>query len=179
MSPIVEQYRALARYNTWMNRQLYALSAELSDEERRRDLGAFFRSVHGTLNHLLLADRAWMLRFTGDMERFTSRDASGGVIAVRALNQELYADFEELRRERERTDRDIEEWTVGLDGAAVERTIKYGATAGEFEHVLWWAVSHMFNHQTHHRGQLTTLLNQLGKDPGVTDLAVFLRSGEP
>src|SRR5690606_37886662 len=67
---LVDHYRAMARYNRWMNGKLYALAAGLSDADRTRDLGAFFGSIHGTLNHILLADRTWLGRFTGDRERF-------------------------------------------------------------------------------------------------------------
>ncbi len=172
-----DQYRVLARYNTWMNERLYGLAATLPDAERKRDLGAFFKSIHGTLNHVLLGDRAWMRRFTGDAERFTSRDGHGEAIAVASLATELYADFEVLRRERAATDRDIEGWADGLDDATLAAPLAYKNSSGAaFEHPLWFAVGHLFNHQTHHRGQVTTLLMQLGHDPGVTDLAVFQRS---
>jgi len=83
-------YVALARYNTWMNEKLFAGAATLSDEERKRDLGAFFRSLHGTLNHLLLADRAWLGRFTHDPVLSESRDAAGQPISYSGgLDQEL------------------------------------------------------------------------------------------
>lgn len=173
---IAEHCRAMARYNTWMNSRLYALAAELSDEERRRDLGAFFRSVHGTLNHLLLGDRAWLGRILGK-EQGASLNAAGEVIEVRVLNQELYADFAILRRERARTDIMIEQWAYGLDAAELGRSFRYAMLDGtEYEHPLWWAASHLFNHQTHHRGQLTALFKQLGRDPGATDLMVMLRA---
>jgi uncharacterized damage-inducible protein DinB len=174
---LLASYQALARYNTWMNARLYALCAErLDDEQRKRDLGAFFRSIHGTFNHLLLADRIWLTRFTGDPERYASREASGAKIAFRSLAQELYADFDELRRQRERTDHDIEEFVGTLEADALEATLDYRASTGaRFQSPLWWALSHVFNHQTHHRGQVTTLMHQLGVDPGVTDFVVFLR----
>ena len=79
---LVQSYRAFAHYNTWMNERLYALSATLPDAERKRDRGAFFRSVHGTLNHLLLADRVWLGRFTRDRALAESRDPQGKVIEV-------------------------------------------------------------------------------------------------
>lgn len=175
-----DHYEAIARYNSWMNRRLYAQCAdELSDEQRKRDLGAFFHSIHGTFNHILLADRAWLRRLTGDRDRFTSRNSTGEPIAITGLDQELYADFGELRRQREQTDRDIEQWVSGLDATSLDRMLTYKTSKGiEFSHPLWQAVSHMFNHQTHHRGQVTTLMMQLGVDPGVTDLAVFLRDPE-
>ena len=175
MSPL-EQYRAFARYNRWMNRKLYACASGLEDAERKRNRGAFFASVQGTLNHILLGDRAWMLRFTGAQDRFVSRTAAGDVIAVTSLAQELYDDFEVLHRERERTDEDILTWVYDLDDAALDRTLRYRTTSGDhYDHPLWWALGHFFNHQTHHRGQLTTLLSQAGVDPGVTDLVFMLR----
>jgi uncharacterized damage-inducible protein DinB len=177
MTP-VDQYRALARYNAWMNERLYAVAAEIPDAERRRDVGAFFRSIHGTLNHLVLTDRAWLWRFTGDARVAESRDAGGKVIAATGrLDQELYTDFAELRRQRARTDADITAYVDALTPERLAGEITYRTTAGvEQRHVLWWAVSHFFNHQTHHRGQVTTLLKQAGHDPGVTDLIAFLRS---
>lgn len=173
---LVENYRALARYNTWMNTRLYALIAErLDDEQIKRDLGAFFRSIHGTLNHILLADRVWLVRFTRDLERFTSRDESGAPIPIQSLAQELYADFAELCRQREATDFEIEEWLAALDDERLAQPLEYKTSAGVHKSLpLWWAVSHFFNHQTHHRGQITTLMFQLGVDPGVTDLVAML-----
>ncbi len=179
MSPL-EQYRALARYNRWMNLKLYALAAPLGDDVRRRNLGAFFGSLHGTLNHLLLGDRFWMLRFTGDRERYLSRDAQGELLRVTTLSQELFADFEQLRREREQTDEDILAWIYSLDEAALDRVLEYRTSSGASQrHTAWWAIGHFFNHQTHHRGQVTTLLKQLGVDSGVTDLVAMLREETP
>jgi uncharacterized damage-inducible protein DinB len=171
-----DHYRAMARYNAWMNERLYAVAATLGDGDRWRDLGAFFRSVHGTLNHLLLADRAWLWRFTGDAAIGGSYDTQGRLIEVRALDQELYADFETLRRERARTDAAIVAWAAALTPERLAAPLRYRTTDGRAcEHPLWWAASHFFNHQTHHRGQVTALLVQLGRDPGVTDLVALLR----
>jgi uncharacterized damage-inducible protein DinB len=171
----LEQYRALSLYNQAMNRKLYALAGTLSDDERRRDRGAFFGSIHGTLNHLLLADRIWMLRLTGDEARYVSKDAGGAAIPFKAMGQELYADFEELSHERERTDADIVDAIHGLTDADLERDISYQRGGARVVHVTWWALTHFFNHQTHHRGQATTLFTQVGADPGVTDLIAMLR----
>jgi uncharacterized damage-inducible protein DinB len=161
-----------------MNERLYALCATLPDAERKRDRGAFFRSVHGTLNHLLLTDRVWLGRFTRDRALSESRDADGNPIALTGRHdQELYDDFDLLRRERARTDAAIEAWARTLDAARLAAPFSYRNMKGDpQEHPLWWAVTHFFNHQTHHRGQLTTLLSQQGLDPGVTDLIVLLRS---
>lgn len=155
-----EQAKLMANYNHWMNQRLYGVCAELTDDERKQDRGAFFKSIHGTLNHLLLADNIWMARFQG--ERFE----------VSGLDQELYSDFAELSRERERLDARIEQWAMALTEAELDGALRYTSIANPSpkQFALWVAVTHFFNHQTHHRGQLTTLLSQAGKEPGVTDL---------
>ena len=156
----VEWARALASYNRWMNERLYALCAELPDAERKRDRHAFFRSIHGTLNHLLLADRVWLGRFTGVP------------FAAAGLDQELTADFAELRREREKTDGAIDAWVASLTAPDFAGTLHYTSFVNPAprSYPFWVALTHFFNHQAHHRGQLTTLLMQAGVDPGVTDL---------
>ena len=150
----------MARYNRWMNERLYECSARLSDEERKQDVGAFFKSIHGTLNHLLLADRLWMGRFT----RIPFTAAS--------LDAELYASFEALRRERSATDHAIVQWAETLTEEDLAGTLTYTSIVNPAprSQPLGFAAAHFFNHQTHHRGQLTTLLSQRGIDPGVTDL---------
>ena len=152
--------RTMAAYNRWMNRRLYGCCAILPDAERKRDAGAFFKSIHGTLNHLLLADRIWLGRFHANP------------YPARSLDQELYADFGELRREREAADEEISGWIVSLSEADLAGEITYTSMVNPQlkRQPLWLAVTHFFNHQTHHRGQLTTLLSQRGIDPGVTDL---------
>lgn len=173
----VDQYAALARYNTWMNEKVFTSAAALEDADRKRDLGAFFGSVHGTLNHVLLADRIWLGRFTGRPEEFSSRDAKGNVIQVRALSQELYDDFERLWQERRATDRAIEQYAETLTAEGISGTFTYGSLGGKsFTHPLWWALTHFFNHQTHHRGQASALLTRLGADVGVTDFLAFVRT---
>ncbi len=169
MSP--DHCRALARYNRWMNEKLYAVASRLTDEGRKHDRGAFFRSVHGTFNHLLLADRFWMGRFKGVNLQGDWMGPGG----IRSLDQELYADFDELRRERAKMDDEIESWVAALTSEKLSGPLRYVRKDVTYEHPLWWSLAHLFNHQTHHRGQATTLLMQAGHDPGVTDLIVMLR----
>jgi uncharacterized damage-inducible protein DinB len=173
---LITQFKAMAQYNAWMNRNIYDACGALSDEERKRDLHAFFGSIHRTLNHLLLTDRVQMGRFVG-AERTQSLDAGGNPIAIRALDQELYADFGALRREREQTDAMIEAWTdeITPELLATEMVYEAMSATGRYRVPAWIAVTHYFNHQTHHRGQVTTLLSQLGRDPGVTDLMALYR----
>ncbi|MGG6296982.1 DinB family protein [Leptolyngbya sp. AN02str] len=150
----------MATYNEWMNHKLYAICATLSEGDRTRDLGAFFHSIHGTLNHLLHGDRIWLGRFTNAR---TSLPPIGHI---------LYADFAELQHEREQTDRDLLNWAASISEAWLEKPFEYTSAIDSETRVLpaWVLVTHLFNHQTHHRGQLTTLLHQLGHDPGVTDV---------
>ncbi|MFN0253768.1 MAG: DinB family protein [Kofleriaceae bacterium] len=167
---MLDWVRALARYNRWMNDKLYALVATLPDDERKRDLGAFFTSIHGTLNHLLIADRIWLARFTG-------AEIPDGFMApgIHSLDQDLCADFDELRRERTHTDGELSAWVDQLTDAKLAENLVFIRRGKKQESPLWWSVVHVFNHQTHHRGQITTLLTQLGHDIGVTDLIAMLR----
>jgi uncharacterized damage-inducible protein DinB len=156
----VELYRTFARYNQWMNEKVYTVCAGIDDAERKRDRGAFFRSIHGTLNHLLFGDRAWMGRFTG--KRYE----------IKPNGVDLYDDFEALRAARIEMDQDILDWTADLteEWLAGELHWTSGLDGQTRTRPRWMLVSHLFNHQTHHRGQLTTLLCQLGYDVGATDL---------
>ena len=168
MSP--EWVAASARYNRWMNDKLYALAATLSDEARKRDCGAFFKSIHGTFNHLLLADRVWLARLQD-----VALPAGFMGPGIRSLDQELYSDFEELRRERTLTDEALSSWLSALTPEQLSGTAVFVRRGQKVECPLWWTVAHLFNHQTHHRGQITTLFMQQGHDPGVTDLFAMLR----
>jgi uncharacterized damage-inducible protein DinB len=100
-----------------MNRRMYEHCATLSQEDRRRERGAFFGSINRTLNHLLIGDRVWMARFTGDRDRHASRDAGGAVLSLATLADEIYTDLDQLRRERTATDRDIEAYVDLLHAA--------------------------------------------------------------
>lgn len=159
---------AMASYNRWMNERVYEVCSTLSDEERKRDVGAFFKSIHGTLNHILLADRIWMGRFSGKAFQFKS------------LDQELYSDFSQLRTERRNEDDRIIAWVESLTAEDSARELSYTSAVAPQprRYPLWFAVTHFFNHQTHHRGQVTNLISQRGLDPGVTDL-IWLPEFQP
>jgi uncharacterized damage-inducible protein DinB len=155
----LDHYALMARYNRWMNEKLHAICANLSDAERKQDRGAFFKSVHGTLNHLLFGDVVWMARFQ-------QREGPTRIIA------ELHADFGELRAAREVMDARILDWTATLTPQWLAAPFTFTSNVDRKTRTLpgWVLVAQLFNHQTHHRGQLTTLLSQLGIDPGVTDI---------
>lgn len=152
-------YRTMAEYNHWMNHKLYGICADIPDEIRRADRGAFFKSIHGTLNHLLFGDRVWLGRFLN--EPFPAK-----------VGEDLYTDFDQLRQEQSITDRQILDWVGQLSPTWLEQTLTYTSAIDGKTRTLpnWLLVTHLFNHQTHHRGQLTTLLFQLGYDPGINDL---------
>lgn len=163
---MVEQIRLLAGYNQWMNERLFDACASLTDAQRKQDRGAFFRSIHGTLNHILLADRIWMARFLGE------------TFPVRSLDQELYPDFEALRAARREMDEKICAWASALTSEKLDAELRYTSVSAPApkRFPLRIAALHFFNHQTHHRGQATTLLSQCGVDVGVTDLIQFAES---
>ncbi|MBC7807897.1 MAG: damage-inducible protein DinB [Akkermansiaceae bacterium] len=155
-----EYCRLMARYNAWVNTSLYAVCASLSEEERRRAFAVHFQSVHGTLNHLLYGDLAWLGRFMGEP------------YAIISLTQELYGDFEELRQERKETDSAIMDWADSITEERLGETLTYRSNVDGVTRTLAVGIlaAHFFNHQTHHRGQLTTLLALLGKEPPITDI---------
>jgi len=163
-----EHALAMARYNSWMNDKVYAAAGTLDDAARKLDRGAFFGSIHGTLNHLLVGDRIWMARFTA----VTS--------GVSRLDEELYGNFDDLAAERQRLDAVIVDWAAGLSADDLARQFEYTSLTGSVRRrsPMWFAVAHMFNHQTHHRGQLSTLLYQAGQDVGITDLSYLPGYGE-
>jgi uncharacterized damage-inducible protein DinB len=142
------RYQMFAGYNRWCNERLYAAAARVSDADYRADRGAFFKSLHGTLNHLLVGDRIWMRRFTGAGEQPPSLDAI------------LYDEFETLRAARVNEDVKIVRYIDRLSEADLSP-----------------ALDHFFNHQTHHRGQAHALLSAvLGNDATPSfDLIIYQR----
>jgi uncharacterized damage-inducible protein DinB len=162
---LTDHYRMFARYNAWANSRLYDAAARLSSEQYRADRGAFFRSVHGTLNHLLVTDRIWMQRFTGEGE------------APNRLDAILFETFDDLRAAREAEDRRIIGFVDRLDDFRIAGTIKYRRVSSpeQFEQQLAPALAHWFNHQTHHRGQLHALLTGLAGEAPELDLLFFQR----
>ena len=157
-----------ARYNAWANTRLYDAARALSDTDYRADRGAFFKSVHGTLNHLLVTDRVWMYRFTGE-----------GTPPER-LDAILFDTFPALEAARREEDARIVDYVSGLTHEALTGTISYRrvSTPDLMTQPLMPALAHWFNHQTHHRGQAHALLTSLtGKAPEL-DLLFFQRLSE-
>jgi uncharacterized damage-inducible protein DinB len=152
----------MARYNRWQNENLYGVADSLSAQEREQERGAFFGSIHKTLSHLLWADGVWMSRFT-DLP-----SPQGGIPDSVAL----YPDWEILTVERARFDRAIIDWADGVNQSwlAADQTYYSAGARREVTKPRWILVTHMFNHQTHHRGQVHCMLTQVGRNPHDTDL---------
>lgn len=171
-----DQVRGFAKYNREFNLLLFNQLAGLSENERKRDMRAFFGSIHGTLNHILLADRIWLARFAKAIPDMAALRNAELVHEFDSLRQEVCSDFDELHRERQATDQVLTNWAEELADEVLAQNMRYSNSKGQVrEHPVWLAVAHMFNHQTHHRGQVTTLLYQLGHDPGVTDYFAYVQ----
>jgi len=155
----------MARYNAWANARLYKMASDLPDELYRKDVGAYFRSLHGTLNHILTADRIWMRRLTGTGEHPDK------------LNAILFDDLASLRAARQAEDQRILGFVEGLAEADFEKTVEYQTLSGTLQkQVLGDILAHFFNHQTHHRGQSHAILTVLGvAEPEPLDLLAMLR----
>ena len=158
-------FQAMAAYNRWANARIYAAALALSDEAYRRDVGVFFHSLHGTLNHLMVGDRIWLSRFTGSDDEPERLDAI------------LHDDLAHLTRDRISEDQRIVDWIDGLDAQQFSKPFAYRNTSGRsFEQPLWEVALHFFNHQTHHRGQAHAILSILtGDDPPSLDMIVMQR----
>jgi len=172
--PYVER---MAEYNRWMNVRVYAAAGRLSSEALARDRQAFFGSILGTLNHLVVADTIWLQRFAG------LPGPHAALNPVRAMPRQVpmaldaipFTDFDALSTHRAMLDAMIEGWVASLTEDDLQYVLHYTNTRGEsFDREVFGLLMHVFNHQTHHRGQVTTLLTQAGVDVGVTDLLVLI-----
>jgi len=163
-----DHFEMFAAYNRWANRTVYAATRALAEEERNRHQGAYFGSMMGTLNHLLCADRIWLKRFTGEGD------------APSALDEILHADLDGLEKARDAEDERIITWIAGLSNAQLAATFSYTPLTNPklVTQRLGSALSHLFNHQTHHRGQCHAILTSLGGPSLTLDLVAFQRLHE-
>jgi uncharacterized damage-inducible protein DinB len=163
-----QHFMMFAAYNSWANQRIYEAAANLTEEELRRDVGAFFKSVLGTLNHLVVADRIWLKRFTGEGDAPSQLDAI------------LFDDFDKLRAARQAEDARIVAWISSLSDQALAGRFSY-MTVTDMRTIsqrLAPALAHFFNHQTHHRGQVHMALTALGEPSVQLDLIAFQRTEE-
>lgn len=161
-----DHFALFANYNAWANRWIFDAAAGLSDEDYRRDCGVFFKSMHGTLNHILVADQIWMRRFTGQGEALTRLDAI------------VHTSLVDLRQARDAMDERIRNWIAGLDEEQLAGTFVYTPITepeASITEALAPALAHFFNHQTHHRGHAHGILTQLTGEAPSLDLIYYLR----
>lgn len=165
---MLEHLRRMARYNRWANERLYAACAELPEEEYHRPRQAFFGSIHGTLSHVLVGDRLWLARIEGQPAPH------------QRLEEQPYASFQELRAARSAEDRRIIDLVDATEEEALGGEVRYRLITRPVPvatplHLCWL---HLFNHQTHHRGQVHDQLAQTEVSPPPLDLIYYFREVE-
>ncbi len=175
-----QHFELLASYNKWMNARIYAAAARLGKEEIAKNRGAFFGSILGTLNHIVVGDTLWLKRFATLPSCAVSLNPVVDVPRPNSLDQVLFEDFDALTVRRVWLDGLICDWIGELAESDLGQVLHYRSIKGleaskKYSNVLL----HFFNHQTHHRGQVTTLLSQAGEDMGVTDLLALVMDESP
>jgi uncharacterized damage-inducible protein DinB len=178
--PTREDIVLLAHYNATMNRQLYDAAASLPPGEAEADRRAFFGSLLGTMNHIIAGDTIWLTRFAAHPAQFCALAALRGSAPPASLTQPFGDSVDALRAHRLRLDAMITELAAELRPSDLEQPLVYRNTRGHaFSRHFGSLLLHFFNHQTHHRGQASTLLTQAGADIGVTDLLMLIPEGDP
>jgi uncharacterized damage-inducible protein DinB len=169
----------MAEYNRWMNLRLYEAAARLSEAAILEDRGAFFGSIFNTLNHIAVADLMWLHRFGRHQGLTVFGELMAAFPEPTSLRQPLATNLPELAELRGAVDEAIISLAGRLSERQLAETLRYSNTAGQMQAKTFGLVlQHFFNHQTHHRGQASTLLFQAGVDIGVTDLNALIPSGE-
>ena len=165
LSPHQHHFIRLAQYNTWFNGELYKHTATLDDAARKQDRGAFFGSIHDTLDHILLCDRSWLGRVRKSSLPFASLEGAALVENLSDLRAGVTQDWDELVAFRAETDAVMERFVAELTPELLGSDVDYTNSKGvPFSNPLWHVVAHVFNHGTHHRGQVTSLLKKAGID---------------
>ncbi|MGE6242124.1 DinB family protein [Ectopseudomonas guguanensis] len=171
----IDHIRLMARYNSWMNERLYTAASTLPDEALSAERGAFFGSILGTLNHLVVADRIWLERYAEHPANFQALQVLAGLEKPTRLDQPMAADIRALTLLRRRLDECIEALATEMGEEHLDQPLSYRNMKDVPAQKHFFALlMHLFNHQTHHRGQATTLLSQAGVDVGVTDLLALI-----
>ena len=168
-------FELMSNYNQWMNNNLYEAAAKLSDENIREDQGAFFCSLLGTLNHILVGDIIWLKRFAQHPKCYPALVYVQDLPQPTSLDQILHAETHTLLDARQKLDQVIIDWCHEVKERDLSGTLTYTNTKGKkFARNFGYLIQHFFNHQTHHRGQASTLINQNGVDVGTTDLLMLI-----
>lgn len=166
-----QNFELMARYNQWMNENIYRAASGLDPAQLVEDRGAFFGSILGTLNHILVGDTIWLKRFASHPAQYRSLEYVRSLPMPDALSDILYEEFEPLRTNRQTMDDVIVEFSREVDASDLDSALSYRSMAGTpNQRSFGQLIHHFYNHQTHHRGQVSTLFSQIGVDVGVTDL---------
>lgn len=175
MTPRIAHLQLLATYNRWMNERIYAAASRLGDEELARDRGAFFGSVLGTLSHIVVGDTLWLQRFARHPRAWPQLAPVLRLSAPPTLDTIVFAHLPDLARRRAELDEWIADWIPAVRDEDLDGPLHYVNTKGQAQSRNFHGVlGHFFNHQTHHRGQASTLLTQAGVDVGATDLVLLV-----
>lgn len=170
-----QHIRLMASYNAWMNGKMLEAAGTLPEAELIADKKVFFGSILGTLNHLLVADTIWLRRFAAHPVRYPELEPLFGLPMPEALNQMMCLDLASLRERRNQLDNIIVNWAEAISEEDLDHVLHYANTKGVLADKKFFSlIMHFFNHQTHHRGQVSTLLHQAGVDVGVTDLVALI-----
>ena len=171
----INQLILLAEYNQLMNQRQFDAAATLSQEDLIKDAGAFFKSVLGTLNHIMVGDIVWLARFAKHPSSSEELSYFLQLELPNSLNGLLFKDFDALNAERIKMDNIIIRWIRALKNTDINSCIQYTDMMGkEFNKPLVSLINHLFLHQVHHRGQVTTLLSQFGVGFGETDIVEII-----
>ncbi len=170
-----DQFVLMASYNAWMNGKLYEAAARLPHQTLVAESGAYFRSLFGTLNHLVAGDIIWLQRFARHFTQHTGLDPVRALPAPSGLAAQLADSLPALLAHRCMLDNAIIDFVARLAAADLDEVLHYASTSGVVSDKRFGSLlQHFFNHQTHHRGQASTLLSQAGIDVGVTDLLALI-----
>jgi uncharacterized damage-inducible protein DinB len=162
-------------YNEWMNAKVYEVASSLPEEELSANRKAFFGSILGTLNHLVVGDTIWLKRFATHPANHALLDPIRRLPSPESLDQRLFTNIRGLSDHRKWLDGVITEWARSIAESDLDHVLRYANMKGVAANKSFFSlVMHFFNHQTHHRGQVTTLLSQAGIDVGVTDLLALI-----
>ena len=161
----ITNFQLLANFNTWANTKIFFSCKELDDTEYEKDRKAFFSSIHGTLNHLLVVDRAYIFHIEGKDH------------GLKSLDQILYENLFQLEEARIKEDKRLVDLINNLSEESIHKEITYnGFETGKNTHTINTILITMFNHQTHHRGQIHNMLSQAGIKPPQIDIPDFIET---
>lgn len=175
----LQHFQLMSEYNRWMNQRLFAAAGSLEREQLTQDRGAFFPSILHTLNHIAVGDTLWLKRFATHPDFGYLHEQSSTLASPKSLDELLFTELDDLRAYREQLDQIIAKWVASIAPESLRLPLAYRNMAGlPFCKNTGLLISHFFNHQTHHRGQLSTLLFQAGVDIGLTDLLGVIPDSE-